>query len=195
MIEIPKDIDAIISCDLETTGLDIHSACWITGSFGKICPKTFKTIDELELTSRPYHWDEEARKIHRFSFATANEFDDRQESLNRLIEWLPKNRRFAFLCHASESSFGIHAHFDLAIIKADFLFQDRYFDFYKIFDDKKIISTVTIARALNMESAKLKNLADYFKIELDHHNASSDRRACEEIFRRFLSRESNCFDV
>lgn len=201
MIEIPGDIDAIISCDLETTGLDVHGACWITGSFGKLHPETLETIDELELKSRPYHWDEEARRIHRISKKTADNFPERPESLQKLIDWLPKDRKFAFLCHASESSFNdvtkthIHAHFDFAMIKMDFAFQDKYFDFYKYFDEKKIISTVTIARALKMQSAKLKNLADHFSIELDHHNAKSDRLACEEIFRRFYFEQNDLFNV
>lgn len=201
-LEIPKDIEAIISCDLETTGLDMNlGACWITGSFGKLDPKTLQTIDELELKSRPFHWDEEARKIHRISIHTAREFPPRDETLDRLIEFLPKNRKFAFLCHASDSTFNvktkqkIHAHFDLAMIKADYIFQDRYFDFYKHFDEKKIISTVTIARALGMESAKLNNLCKHFNIELDHHNAKSDRLACEELLRRFYFGQSDLLNV
>lgn len=199
MIEIPGDIDAIISCDLETTGLDVHGACWITGSFGKLDPVTLETMDELELTSRPYHWSEEARRIHRFSRHTANEFSPRRESLDKLIEWLPKDRKFAFLCHASESVFDIeskqkiNAHFDFAMIKGDFAYQERYFDFYKYFDEKKIISTVTIARSLKLESAKLNNLCLQFNIELDHHNAKSDRLACEELLRRFYFDENDLF--
>ena len=201
MIKIPNDIEAIISCDLETTGLDMHGACWITGSFGKLDPQTLETIDELELESRPYHWDEEARRIHRISIHTANKFPKRRESLDRLIEFVPKNRKFAFLCHASKSSFNqetkihVKAHFDLAMIKMDFDFQGRYFDFYKIFDENKIISTVTIARDLKLESAKLDNLCNSFNIKLDHHNCRSDRLACEELLRRFYFGQNNLFNV
>lgn len=197
MITIPKNIEAIVSCDLETTGLDVNlGACWITGSFGKLDPVTLQTIDELELKSRPYHWDEEARRIHRISIHTAREFPEREESLQKLIDWLPKDRNFAFLCHAKSSYFDskakrqINAHFDFAMLKSDFLYQDRYFDFYKYFDEKKIISTITIAKSLGIKDVKLNDLCEYFKIELNHHDARSDRIACEEIFRRFYN-ESN----
>lgn len=196
----PKEIEFIISCDLETTGLDLNGACWITGSFGKLDPKTLETVDELELKSRPYHWDEEARRIHRIPHYKAMEFPERKETLDRLIDWLPKDRRFAFLCHASDSQFDtkikqkVNAHFDFAMIKADFIFQERYYDFYKYFDHKKIISTVTIARERKLESAKLDDLCRHFNINLDHHEAKSDRLACESILRRFYFEQDDLFN-
>lgn len=196
-MEILKKVDFILSCDLETTGLNPHDACWITGSFGILDAKTFQKVDEIELKSRPYHWDESARLVHGISKRTADQFPPREEALQALIDFIPKNRNFAFLCHASDSQFmesinqRVDFHFDFAMIKSDFWFQDRYFDFFDYFDHYKIISTVTLARAMKMESAKLNNLAKYFKIELNHHDAKSDRLACEEIFKRLMNDENS----
>jgi len=205
VINWPSDIDYILSCDFETTGTDTMRCCWITGSFGLLDAKTLETIDELELESRPNHWDEEARYIHRISKRTAEKFPRREESLEKLLNFLPPKGTFAFACHASSSHKSanlnwkkVFVHFDFAILKWDFVCQERWFDFYKYFDDTKIISTIDICREHFKLDKKL-NLEEMSKalgmpMKGTHHNAKDDRIACENILRKYKN-ESNLLNV
>ena len=201
--EIIQEVDFFVTCDLETTGTDHMKCDWITGSFGKIEKKSLKTVQELELTSRPVnHWDEDARKHHRFSLATAMEFDYRAESLKKLIAWLPERSKFAFVCHANPEpwiEFGkwsrgrMNSHIDLAMIKWDFFMQDRFFDFHKCFDESKVISTQTIAREYwNLaKELNLKEICDILGVPLEgkHHEARFDRLGCERLLRKYINEQ------
>lgn len=196
--EIISEVEFFIVCDLETTGVDVMRCDWITGSFSRVRCSDFFVESELELKSRPEnHWDDEARYIHRIPRHKAETFPPRAESLERLVEWLPERSRFAFVCHANPRPFSfatkqfVNSHFDLAMIKWDFCVQDKYFDFYKHFDEKKVISTKTIATHY-FEIPKefdLKQVCEAMGIKMigDHHDANADRKASEEILRRFLN--------
>ena len=205
LINWPTDIETIVTCDLETTGVDVMRCCWITGSFGLLDAKTLETIDELELTSRPNHWDEEARYIHRISKQTADKFPERSESLERLLNFLPPKGTFAFACHASASHKSstqnwqkVFAHFDFAILKWDFVCQDRWFDFHKYFSDELVISSTEICRQHFGVDKKLnlKESCEQLGIPMvgEHHNAKDDRLACESILRKYKN-ETTLFNV
>lgn len=178
----------LVSCDLETTSLDVFSGDWITGSFGILDIKTLETIDELEIQSRPNYWNHEAYKIHLIREDKAMTFPDRKESIKKLSKFLPK-KDFIFLCHANPNQMGSFYHFDYAMLKMDFVLNSSIFDFWKIFDDEFVISTVTFAKEMGIKKRKLNELAKKYNIELNHHNAKSDRIAMEKIFKELIEYE------
>ena len=195
----------IVTCDLETTGVDVHGCSWITGSFGGLETSTLNTIRELELESKPFHWDEEARYIHRISKRRALTFPDRKISLNRLIDFLPPKEDFHFCCHASSSHKSanlswqrVYHHFDMAMIRMDFLHQDRHFEFYKYFDLDSIISTTTICREYYKHDKKflLTDSCKALGIPMvgQHHNAKADRLGCESILRKYKNDKEGLFN-
>jgi DNA polymerase III epsilon subunit-like protein len=64
-----------------------------------------------------------------------------------------------------------------------------YFDFTSKCRAMHIISTHSLAKQLNVNSAlDLKSLTNHFKIELDnHHDAKSDAYACMGIFKKLIT--------
>lgn len=198
MIELLNDAKFFIVCDLETTGVDVHKCDWITGSFSRIRISDFCTESELELKSRPVnHWDEEARYIHRIPRHKAMEFPERAAALESLTSWLPPRSEFVFVCHANPRPFNFavknhtNTHFDFAALKWDFFMQNRLFDFYKFFDNHKILSTKTLANdffGLSPE-LNLKEVCANLSIPMigEHHDAQADRKACEQILRKYLN--------
>jgi len=187
----------ILSCDLETTGLNPSQDDWITGSFGILDFETLETLAELELTSRPYKWSEEAFKIHRIRKGLAMKFPPRKETLERLIEFIPKEP-FYFLCHSRPYNKEGFYHFDFAFLKMDFHYHFEEFDyFHQFFRDDMNLSTDTIAVDLRKrgfpipKSTSLDSLSEHFSIKLNHHNAKSDRIAMERILRRLRELERN----
>lgn len=187
----------IISCDLETTGLNPYQDNWITGSFAILDPETLQVEDEIELKSRPTKWSREAFLIHKIPEASAMNFPERIKTLRELIAFLPKNEDLFFLCHAKpRQPNGTFFHFDFAFLKMDFHYVLDLSVFYHYFSDERVISTYTIGKRLvkqgkiGIKSMSLSSLSDYFSIKLNHHNAKSDRIAMEEIYRKFKSIEN-----
>lgn len=183
----------ILSCDLETTGLRPMLNDWITGSFAVLDSRTLQVIRELDLESRPTVWNDEASAIHGITKSRAMTFPDREESLRKLIDFLPPFRSFWFLCHARPENETGFFHYDFAMIKADFFFTLSSFEFWKHFSDQDVISTYSIAKELIKSGhlpsdlgKGLSSLSEFFGITLDHHDARSDRIAMEAIFRRLM---------
>lgn len=190
----------ILTCDLETTSVRANEGCWITGSFGILDPVTLRLEDELDLKSKPYHWSEEARLVHKISEKTANQFPNRVETLHKLMNWLPKRSDFLFLCHARDWNFDqeinqkVYSHFDFGFLKMDFFLQGMYFDFCRHFNEQMVYSTISMARSLGFKDLKLNELCDYFNIELsNHHDARADRIAMEEVLRKLANYEEPIF--
>ena len=189
-----SDKKYIVSCDLETTSLDVHSGDWIVGSFGLLDLKSLVTVSELELTSRPRTWSKEAEEIHGITLEEAQKFPKRSQSMGVLLDWLPDANDFVFCCHARTQTEIGFLHFDFAFIKMDFfLLYNSLCEFYNHMKDEFVISTQNIGKdlkkrkLLDVESMKLDVLSAYFKIKLLHHNAESDRKAMEQILREFYA--------
>lgn len=190
----------ILSCDLETTGLDPMGDCWITGSFAVLDFETLEVERELDLQSRPTNWSQEAFNVHKIREEIAMNFPERKESLKRLVEFVPKED-FVFLCHAKPDNFNkatktaSYYHFDFAFLKMDFVYNWDMFIFYQLFSDDRVISTYTIGKQLvndgklGLSSLKLNLICDHFGIKFSHHNARSDRIAMEQVLRRFRELE------
>lgn len=188
-----KEYKYIVSCDLETNGLNPLEQ-WLTGSFGLLDFKTLQTIRELEVESRPDTYNEEAYKIHFIREEVAMDFPPRIEAIKRIIDFIPGDRDdFVFLCHANVNNFGAFYHFDLAVLKNDFnKVLNEYYVFDKYFNPLNIASTHTMARKLQKEGLVprgvkrgLKELCKFYGIKFQHHNAKSDRVACEQLLRIF----------
>ena len=181
----------LVGCDLETTGTNPHQNDWIKGSFSILRTSDMEKIDEIELESRPHHWSDEAYRIHLIRKDKAMKFPERKKALRDLEKFLPKKSDFWFLNHANpHHEYGQFYNFDYAFLKMDYVYNSNIFRFWKFFDDKDVISTVTFAKKLGFKSAKLNILADHFNIPLEHHNARSDREAMEQILRELIKYES-----
>lgn len=132
-------------------------------------------------------WDKTAESIHRISEDTARSYEDNFSSLLDFLEKI--NCRVPLYFHAIKAPF----YFDWGVMHGLFMLRDRSMDFYKYFT--KPVSTIDLLRAKvkegklpsikhnNRDSYKLDLWCKHFKIELQHHNASSDVKACYEIYK------------
>lgn len=193
----------ILSCDLETTGVNPSYNDWITGSFGLLRFDTLELVREIDLESRPLRWHEEAFETHKIRKEVAMNFPARKEALHKLIEFLPPPRSFLFLCHANTISkesareykensvynSPAFSHFDFACLKMDFFQEFSIFDFRKYFNDRDVFSTWTYANNLIDRKilprdldVSLEGLCDFFRIPYGKHKARADRISMELIY-------------
>ena len=143
------------------------------------------------------YFTEEARKIHGFSYFKALEFPEKKKSLLDLLHWLsPRISGFPL----TAVYWGSWA-FDIRWLEFTFKEEDLQGSFYKAFgiQEKKHISAMSLAKK-NLKQIKgpdggekgrytLNNVASFYNIELDHHNALSDARATAEIYCKIMKKE------
>ena len=184
-------INYLLSCDLETSNIDPFTGDWIHGSFALLTYPGLITVKEIEIFSRPNCWSDESFQVHGIRRDKAEKFQSREDALNELINFLPKER-FHFLCHANPNNYGEHYHFDYAFLKMDFMNTYNVFLFWSYFSDELVLSTHTLMKksGIKLPNYRLNTIADHFGIPLDHHNATSDRKACEKIYRKLIKGET-----
>ena len=172
--------------DLESSGLNSYRSEILTLSISA-CNK-HGVIDEVELSRRPTtnYWEEDAEKIHGISRFAASRFPE--DFNDRLTQFLEKHGQGVMICHALKMS----SYFDATILLNHFDKQDKRHDFYKYFRQSQ--STITWLKYLNRIGVELNHefnldaLCKKYRIELIHHNAKSDREACQKLFFMILSR-------
>lgn len=177
----------ILVCDIETSSTDFWRGEILSMSIGLYSDDS-TLIDELELKFRPVRnkfWSKEAEVIHKISWEEAQNFPFADDSWNELKAFLTLyiDKPIPFVCHALW--FG--KYFDRAFIECQLFLTNRTFEFRKFFSSS--ISTHTMAQKLKTagkydfgDSLSLSSLCTYFKIELNHHEAKSDREACAQLF-------------
>lgn len=179
--------------DIETTGLDYWRCEILTLSIG-LYEDNSSLIAEREFCFKPErmkYWSDQAGAVHKISKEKALTFPDKNDSWEDffiLLDWYIKEP-IHLVCHAKY----ITSYFDRAFLDCQMDLMGRLFELRKYF--KSTISTHTIcqdlrtARVYNFEKLSLDYICTYFKINLDHHNAKSDREACAKIY--FLTKEKH----
>lgn len=182
----------IFFLDLETTGFSpvkndaIQLAALVAKKEGDEYIK-LDTINEFMRPNCRETWTEGAERIHKISLAEALTFQHPRDALVKLLNFLvpykhENNEPLLFVDHSMRM-------FDYKFLLNAFMKEGLEQSFAKVFNPQHYESTVTIANtykpATGLQNSKLGTVAEYFKIELDHHEASSDVNACFEIYKQF----------
>jgi DNA polymerase III epsilon subunit-like protein len=177
--------------DLETTGFspsknDVIEVAAIIAK--KQNDGTLIRVDQFNEFCSPYHedrWTIGAEKIHRISKRRAFSEQHPRKLLIKYLHFLKEykdkdNNPLLYVCH-SKNFFDYRHHFNM------FLKEGLQDSFNKVFSLERYESTINLAEkyisATGLENSKLPTLAEYFNVELDHHNALSDANACFEIYK------------
>ena len=161
-------MDSFIAIDYETANSDYRSAC----SLGVSIVEKGKVVETFESFIQPpkefSEFDPFNVMIHGISpsqIKNAPTFDLLWEKLDKF------NSEYSvpFVCHFSG--------FDIRVTEA------LLKHFGVTFQEIRFYDTYTIARKMwpELVNHKLNTLSEHFKIELNHHNASSDAKACALI--------------
>jgi DNA polymerase III epsilon subunit-like protein len=192
---IEKKFEVAFFIDLETTGLDAMRNEILTASVSVCDYKTLEQIDEIDLTFCPRDvkfWDEGAEKIHGIKLQTALAFPDAVEQSRELMRFFLKYKREGTQPLVSHALNFRGSYFDQNFLMMHFLKlkEEAMYTMRRVCGISQ--STIDFAKAANLgvQNYKLSTLAEYYQIELDHHNAKSDRQACQTIYKRLREREA-----
>lgn len=186
---ISKQFEILFFVDLETTGLDAMRNEILTASLSVVDYNTLEEIDSIDLKFRPevlQHWSKEAEAIHGISLPMALSFPEKAESTRKLLEFLSKHRKDGvqpMVCHALNFKGG---YFDTNYLAQHFFRtkDDLLYFFRRVCGITE--STIDYAKALGgFENYKLGTLCKHYSISLDHHDARSDRMACQALYKIF----------
>lgn len=182
--------------DLETTGL----CPWRNDPLqiaAVIANDKFEQIGEFNEYIRPNnweHWSEGAEKVHGITRDNAKIFPSSIDIINRFIKYLyglESNGGYTFVCHALPFKSSIDL-FDRNFVFSWFWIHDYRADYYRLFPEDKIMSTISRKRidAHNKWSIKDQKLSTWAKklgIKFNHHSAIDDAKVCLEILKYQLN--------
>jgi len=192
----------IIACDIETDGFS-HNKNNILELAGVIAVKKnnqYEIIDQFCQRCRPYdfkHWSVGAEKIHKITMSEAKAAQHPRKMLINFMKFLKpykaeNNDPILFIDHSKNR-------FDYKFIKHLFMKEELLQSFWRVFKEDHHKSTVDLIKKyqhiLGLPDAKLSTAADYFNIELDHHNALSDAIACIKLFQILENYKIGIFDL
>lgn len=178
----------IFFCDLETTGFDQWRNEILTLSMSCFNYEKLEPQGEIELNFKLQnieYWGDEAEKIHGITIRDALEFEPKKEStlkLNRFINSFGDHN--VFCCHASKRKGG---YFDWLFLRTHFSKCNLEFDLTR--NINKLESTIDFYKYLvkeqkvSVDNYKLNTICETLGVELNHHEAKSDRVACEKIYK------------
>lgn len=182
----------IFFVDVETTGFDTTRNEMITLSISCFDIETGAMKNEEEFKFKPLnlkYWTKEAQSKHKITLPMSLQFPDRSKEIIRFLEWIEgESQGSAILCCHAFDMYNKQNYFDVNMIKATlslYGLEARFNKTIRFFE-----STDSIFRALKKDKLwegtvmKLNVLCKEFNIELDHHNAKSDRVACEKLYYR-----------
>lgn len=186
-----KNFNKIFFVDLETTGLDAMRNEILTASISVCDYHTLDQIEEIELTFKPQNlkfWSQEAEAVHGISLQKALTFQDKIHSTNELIRFFKRNSS-PFPQPLVSHALNLKGYFfDQNFLLQHFMrsSQELFFEFRKMAGVSQ--STINYAKAIGgFPNYKLSTLCAHFGIPLDHHNAKSDREACQKLYSIFRS--------
>jgi DNA polymerase III epsilon subunit-like protein len=190
--------------DIETTGLQVADNEILTLA----AIKTDKNLNELDsklFKFRPEVWKPhyfDAVRIHGINMEQSSQYPIKAKAMEDFLCWLEDPHYF--ICHSKKENFGKEFSFDYAFMEMQCLDTSTLFMFRQLLGTKSL-STHKIAQTFysnhkvgfNYEKGRpklgLSHLCNYFGIELEHHNAESDVRACLEIARRLRDIDEKFF--
>jgi len=179
----------IMICDCETTGFSEKQHDMITFS-AMIVDFNLDIKDKVTVYARPKkeRWTIGAQKVHKFSLAEALTFPDPRKTAIQLLHFLKPfktddNRPILFVSHDTSG-------FDSRFFKSFFMNNMLIESYWKVFKDEYKLSTISMARRMGIEDNKLDTWANRLNLELNHHEAESDRNACFEVFKHILENTS-----
>jgi len=169
-------------CDLESSGLDFFRNEILSLSCSYV--EDEKELGSIEVTFRPESkfWDDGAEKVHGISKFAAARFDDRKESSKKFLDFIKSFPRSPMVCHALK----MRGLFDAIFLEAHYELMDQRFELYKSFS--RYESTLMMMKELHkngvfqLEKFSLDYLCNQFSIPLVHHDAKSDRLACQQLY-------------
>ena len=178
-------------CDVETTGRTPFRNEVITLDF-IIADENLEKIDERGFKFRPVEkhvWSEEASAVHGFSWHSCQLFPDKRESFNDMQVFLKHfGSGLNFICHALPVRSRIDL-FDYQFLLAMYWEEGCRSDFYRIFPEKKVESTISKQRKAACERWGIKNQRlDTWceKLGIDsgrHHDSAFDTYVALEIYK------------
>ena len=179
-------------CDLETSGFSPmnNDVIQIAGIVAKKDGNEIVKIDEFNEFCRPLNpktWSEEAQiKSHGIKLSEAIKFPHPRKILIKFLHFLlpykhEENHPLLFVCHAKN-------HYDFKFLRLAHHKNGLEYSFNKVFNCNNYKSTIDMMSkykdVLGLENLKLSTIADYYGIELEHHEALSDVNCCFEIFKK-----------
>ena len=190
-----RNSDKILIFDVETNGKHpCDSMLTLSGILHDY--KSGEQIDQIDLQFKPEgEWNFEAQDIHQITYREAIKFPSADKSLRKFCHWLDKHieKPIALGHH----SLNIGGYFDWGVLQYTFMKHLNVTEFYNRFTHSE--STIDFLKEAVKErlldpikakdkagklrqSYKLNLWANRFNIELDHHNAQSDAKACSIIY-------------
>jgi DNA polymerase III epsilon subunit-like protein len=191
-------------CDLETSGIDVANNEILSLAAIKT-DKDLNVVDSKYFKLKPEVWKNhynDAVKIHGITLEEASQYPDKSKSMNEFLNWVELPHYF--ICHSKKENFGKEFSFDYSFLEMQCLDLNLLHKFRQLLGSKslsthKIASTFYSNNKIGFNQAKgkpklgLGYLCEYFNIELEHHNAESDTRACLEIARRLRDIDEKFF--
>lgn len=178
--------------DTETTGLDPHRNDVV--SLACIIEIDGEVKEEFTLNIQPFDWDNVelgALKVNGFTVDQLKTFMPPKEAHAKLCSYLkkyvdPYNRNDKF------QPAGYNVGFDVNFLSSFFKkCGDKYFgayiDYHKL-DPSSILQLLQLKGEVKLPSYRLQDVAKYFGIEHQPHNAMSDIKATREIVYKLLPR-------
>lgn len=149
-----------------------------------VCDLEENIIDEIELKFRPQSnfIDDEALKVNGFSRFELARFPDHKESTLKLVEFFKKHGEGVMVCHALW--FGHY--FDWSFLQIHLEKSYMRYELYR--HVRKCESTITWFKHISKlggdhhASYSLASLCDFYSVKLSHHDARSDREACQKLY-------------
>lgn len=135
--------------------------------------------DEREWSLKAYstkYFTAGAQDVHGISYWKASQFPERIECLREIYRWTKKRGVTPLVYHGN-------GNLDPAWLKGTFMKEGIEPRFYELFGEETA-STLKLSRVYlkHLENHKLDTIAKYYKLDLDHHDALSDARACGQIY-------------
>ena len=128
------------------------------------------------------YFSDAAHEVHRISYWEALEFPHPRESCIELLNWLKPLMPYFPLDTVSFGSWN----FDIRWIEETFKKVDLISSYSKAFSDGEWINVFKMAKTnlkhAQLENFKLDSVARHYKLDLNHHEALSDTKACAQIY-------------
>lgn len=189
---LSKNFTTYFFVDLETTGFDSWRNEILTLSIGALDYHSLEEIDSLELNFKPKNlsfWGKGAEEKHGISISEALYFEDKVSSTNKLINFLEKHSKKGpqiLVCHAFDM-FSRNNFFDVSMLRVHMVklnLETRFNRAIRFFESTdSYFREASRNGYVKTPDYKLPTLCQIYNIKLNHHEAKSDRVACQELYK------------